>query len=81
MILHLVSLFLITGSPYQDEKHKKELTNFNNYLPTSDHFSLIFVSFCFYDLEMTLNDPEFSIDISSGYSSYRVKQTVKSSSK
>ena len=31
-----------------DEKHKKELTNFNNYWPRSDHLSLIFVTFsCF----------------------------------
>ena len=35
------------GSPYQDEKYKKELTNFNNYWLRSDNFSSIFVRFRF----------------------------------
>ena len=81
MIFHLVSLFLITGSPYHGEKSKKELTNFNNYWPRSDHFSLFFDSFRFYDLEMTLNDPEINFYILPGCSSRGDKQTIKSSSK
>jgi len=47
IVLYLVPLFLITGSPYPDEKYKKELTNFSNYWLRSDHFSSIIVRFRF----------------------------------
>ena|SRR5688572_6855962 len=55
IVLHLVTLFLSTGSPYEEEKHKKKLADFNLYIDRelAKFFSFL-LDFVYSDLEMTL---------------------------